>query len=396
MSAGIVIAGGGLAAQRCAETLRRCGYEGAIRIVCGEPHHPYDRPALSKEALGAETLERSLRFRSDDWYEHNNVELLLGTSARALDHRARVLHLGDGSRLRYSSLLIATGARPRELPMFRGAQNACVLRTLEDAAALREALASGSRLLVIGAGFIGQEVASAARSAGVSTTIVEAAPAPLAPLLGARLGAWFAELHRSQGVDVVLHEQVTGVRAERRSHEERHIRSVALASGRTIECEHVLVGVGVTPDLDWLAGSPLDRRGVRTDADGRTEIADVYAAGDAAAAFDPALGRHVVEGHWESAGRQGVRAAKAILGIDPGTPAPASFWSDLYGTRIRYLGHAPAADDVTFDGDPRSREFAATFTRAGRPVAVLLVDRPQMLPHARALLTDAAPEMIAA
>jgi 3-phenylpropionate/trans-cinnamate dioxygenase ferredoxin reductase component len=183
MSAGIVIAGGGLAAQRCAETLRRCGYEGSIRMVCGERHHPYDRPTLSKEALGAGGLERSPRFRSDDWYERDNVELLLGTSARALDHRARLLHLGDGSRLRYSSLLIATGARPRELPMFRGAQNACVLRTLEDAAVLREALASGSRLLVIGAGFIGQEVASAApRSREFAATFTRAGR-PVAVLL---------------------------------------------------------------------------------------------------------------------------------------------------------------------------------------------------------------------
>jgi NADPH-dependent 2,4-dienoyl-CoA reductase/sulfur reductase-like enzyme len=365
-------------------------------MVCGELHHPYDRPALSKEALGAEGLERSLRFRSDEWYQGNDVELLLGTSAGSLDHRARLLHLSDGSRLRYSSLLIATGARPRELPMFQGARNASALRTLEDAAALREALAAGSRLLVIGAGFIGQEVASAARSAGLSTTIVEAAPAPLAPLLGARLGAWFAELHRSEGVEMLLHAHVTGVRAEGCARDERRIRSVTLASGRTLECSHVLVGVGVTPDLDWLVGSPLDRRGVRTDPDGRSEIPDVYAAGDAAAAFDPALGRHVVEGHWESASRQGARAAKAMLGIDPGAHAPASFWSDLYGMRVQYLGDAPAADDVSFDGDPRSRAFAATFTRAGRPVAVLLVNRPQMLPHARALLTSTSPERIAA
>ena len=198
------------------------------------------------------------------------------------------------------------------------------------------------------------------------------------------MGTWFAELHRSEGVDLILGEQVLGYQGERR------VKALLLGSGRVVQCDHVLVGVGVAPDLNWLTGSGLDTRGVQTDADSRSEAPDVYAAGDAAAVFDPLLGRHVLGGHWESAARQGMRAAKAMLGLDTGPPAVSSFWSDMYETRVQYLGHASPDDDVHFDGDPGSREFTATFMRREQPVAVLLVGRPQLLPEARALLSRPA------
>jgi 3-phenylpropionate/trans-cinnamate dioxygenase ferredoxin reductase subunit len=379
-----VIAGGGLAGQRCAETLRRSGFQEPIRIVCGESGRPYDRPALSKEVLIDRDAEETLCFRAREWYDQKGIELRLGVRARGLDHREKLLHLSDGSQMHYAQLLIATGARARRLSLLDGYENVSTLRTLEDARALRAALVADTRLLIIGAGFIGQEAASAARRAGVQTTIVEAGPAPLATVLGAELGAWFSELHRSRGVELLVREQVVGVRGERR------VASVTLASGRVVECDHVLVAVGIEPDLGWLAGSDLDRNGVRTDVDGRSDVPDVYAAGDAAAAFDPLLGRNARGSHWETASRQGARSAKAMLGLDQGRLSVASFWSDLRGTRVQYLGHASLADDVSFDGDPSSREFTATFTRGGEPVALLLVARPQMLPEARALLTASA------
>jgi NADPH-dependent 2,4-dienoyl-CoA reductase/sulfur reductase-like enzyme len=378
-----VIVGGGLAGQRCAETLRRCGCEEPIVMVCGEPHRPYDRPPLSKEALFESHLADTRCFRPREWYEQKAVRLSLGVAARRLNQRDNLIELADGSRLRFGRLLIATGARPRRLAMFDGFENVSALRTLEDARTLRAALVPGSRLLVIGAGFIGQEAASAASRAGVHTTIVEAATSPLVSVLGTELGDWFAQLHRESGVELFLGEQVLAPRGEG-----RRVRAVTLAGGRTIACDHVLLGVGVEPDLDWLCGSALDRTGVRTDADGRTELPDVYAAGDAAAVFDPQLDAHVLGNHWESAARQGSRAAKAMLGLDPGPPSVSSFWSDLYGTRVQYLGRASLADDVSFDGDPASRRFTATFTREEEPVAVLLAGRPEALPHARALLTS--------
>jgi 3-phenylpropionate/trans-cinnamate dioxygenase ferredoxin reductase subunit len=383
MSGPIVIVGGGLAGQRCAEMLRRLGCERPIVMVCGEAHRPYDRPPLSKDVLRQAATEETLSFRSADWYEQKSVQLLLGVEARDLDHRARMLELSDGSSIAYGQLLIATGARPRRLAMFDGFENVSSLRTLEDARRLRSALVPGARLLVVGAGFIGQEVASAARQAGVQTTIVEAAAAPLEDVLGAELGAWFTALHRSHGVALFLDDRVVGVSGGRR------IDSVTLASGPTVACDHVLVGVGVEPDLYWLSPNAFDRSGVRTDLDGATEVPDVYAAGDVAATFDPTLEAHVRGGHWESAGRQGARVARAMLGLEPGPPSISSFWSDLYGTRVQYLGHASLADEVTFDGDPATRRFSATFARHEQPVAVLLAGRPEMLPRARALLAEA-------
>ena len=179
----------------------------------------------------------------------------------------------------------------------------------------------------------------------------------------------------------MLEQRVVGVRGEHR------VDSVTLADGRTVGCDHVLLGVGVDPALQWLRSSALDPAGVRTDVDGRTDVPGIYAAGDAAAAFDPLLERHVLGNHWESAGRQGSRAAKSMLGLEPGPLSVSSFWSDLYGTRVQYLGHASLGDELTLDGDPQAREFSATFTRQERAVAVLLVGRPQMLPQARELLS---------
>jgi NADPH-dependent 2,4-dienoyl-CoA reductase/sulfur reductase-like enzyme len=381
----IVIVGGGLAGQRCAETLRRCGCEQPIVMVCGEPHRPYDRPPLSKEMLHGAHVEPAHCFRPPWWYEEKSVRLQLATEARSLDHRNRRLELSNGSSLPYEQLLIATGARARLLPAFDGFENVTGLRTLEDARRLRAALEPGAKLVVIGAGFIGQEVASAARASGVDTTIVEAGPAPLAGVLGAQVGGWLTRLHRANGVTLMLDEQVVAVAGERR------VEYVTLSSGRTLRCDHVLLGVGTQPNLDWLSPHEFDRAGVHADAEGQTGIPGVYAAGDAAATFDPLLEQHVLGSHWESAGRQGSRAARAMLGLDPGPLPVASFWSDLYGIRVQYLGHASLADDVSFDGDPSSRSFTATFTSEEQPVAVLLAGRPQMLPQARALLA-ATPE----
>lgn len=380
---GVVIAGGGLAGQRCAETLRRCGYDGAIRMVCAERHLPYDRPALSKEVLGDENCERSLFFRSPAWYSEQAVELTLGVRAAKLDTVRRTLRLSDGTTLPYEHLLLATGARARRLALFEGYANVSTLRTLEDAGALRRALLPGARLLVVGAGFIGQEAAAAARRAGAEVTLVEPAQAPLISVLGPELGRWFADLHRSEGVDLRLGEQVLEVSGD------GVVVSVTLSSGQRVSCDHVLLGVGVEPELEWLAGSGLDPRGVRTDTDGRTDVPAVYAAGDAAATFDRVLERHVVGGHWEAAGRQGARAARAMLGLKAGRLSVASFWSDLYGTRVQYLGHAELAEEVCVEGDRDGRDFIATFTHEDRPVAVLLAGRPHALPEARGLLSQA-------
>ena len=369
MSDGIVIVGGGLAGQRCAETLRRGGYEGRIRMLCGEPHAPYDRPPLSKAVLAGAEAEDGLGLRPAAWYASSGVELLLGARAEALDCTRRIVTLDDGQALGYEQLLIATGSRPRRLALLDGFRNVHTLRTLDDARALRAALAEGGRLVIVGAGFIGQEVAVAAARAGVRTTMVEAADAPLAALLGPAVGTWFADLHRSEGVDVILGASVADATGADR------VERLTLRGGRRLACDHVLVAIGVDRHLAWLNGSGLDPAVLRIGADGHTGAPGVFAAGDATGG-----------GHWESAARQGVAAARAMLGLASPRPAVASFWSDLYDTRVHYLGHARGADATTVDGDPAERDFSVTFSRGGAPVAVLLVGRPHDLPSARALL----------
>jgi NADPH-dependent 2,4-dienoyl-CoA reductase/sulfur reductase-like enzyme len=380
---GIVIAGGGLAAQRCAEALRRSGWERPIRMICAEAHRPYDRPPLSKDLLGGTGAPGDLAFRATEWYEQNEVDLRLGVSAVGLVPAERRVLISDGTDLRYAKLLIATGSRPRMLAPLEGYGNVSVLRTVDDASLLRGVLASAPRLVVLGAGFIGQEVAATARKLGAHVTMIEAAPCPLGSVLGPSLGAWFAHMHRDEGVELITDATLSSVEANGR------VQALRLSTGDVIPADHVVVGVGVDADVDWLLGSGLRCvRGVPVDADGRTETEDVFAAGDAAATFDPLVGAHVPGSHWEAAARQGARAARAMLGLEPGGAPLTSFWTDQYGIRIQYLGHARLADSYTIDGDPSRRNFTATFTRAGRPVAALLVDRPRSLPAARKMIEN--------
>jgi NADPH-dependent 2,4-dienoyl-CoA reductase/sulfur reductase-like enzyme len=377
MSDGIVIAGGGLAAQRCAETLRAQGYDGPIRIVCGEPHAPYDRPPLSKELLAGDMPAEAVALRPRRWYEERGVDLLLGTRAERLDLAARELHVTRGRPLRFDSLLIATGSRPRTLPMLEGFRNVSVLRTLDDAAGLRAGVSTGARLAVVGAGFIGLEAAATARKLGAEVTLIEALDAPLAAILGSELGRWFADLQSAEGVEVLLGARVVGTLGSPRVH------MLELAGGRFVECDHVLVGVGVEPDTAWLAGTGLDSGGVPVDAVGRTPAPGVYAAGDAALTYDPAVARHVRTDHWEAAARQGAAVARAMLALEPARSPLPSFWSDQYGVRVQFVGRAEDADRIAVDGDPGGRDFQALFTKGDAPVAALLVGRPRALAGVR-------------
>ena len=352
---GVVIVGGGLAGQRCCERLRRRGYEGRVRMVCAEPIRPYDRPPLSKELLAGD--DRAISFRDEAWYRDNEVELLLGTRAEQLEPTDRTVVAATGERIRYDKLLIATGAAPRTLPAAERFANVHMLRTVADAHALRDALHPGSHLVVIGAGFIGLEVASTARRLGVQVTLVEAAATPLETVLGAGVGGWFAGVHSEEGVRLELSTAIEDFRGNGR------VEELRLRDGRTIECNSVLVAIGVAPALDWTG---LDTVG---------DLPDVHVAGDAAGGQ-----------HWEAAAQQGAAAADAMLGLDPPRAQLPSFWSDQYGTRIQYLGDARRADSFEVDGSPTDRDFTALFTCAGRPVAALVVGRPRALPAMRRLI----------
>jgi 3-phenylpropionate/trans-cinnamate dioxygenase ferredoxin reductase subunit len=377
MGDGLVIVGGGLAAQRCAETLRRGGFDSRVRIICGEAHRPYDRPPLSKAMLAVDGEPESSEFRPQTWYAEHEVELVVGSRASALDLSARSVELDSGERLSFAHLVIATGARPRRLAAFEGYTNVSTLRTVEDSQTLRALLMARRKIVVIGAGFIGQEVAAAARAAGAEVTLVEIEQLPLVSVVGPVLGGWFASMHRSEGVELILGEPVAAVSGD------ATVETITLRDGRTIACDHVLVGVGVVPDLAWLESSGLPGAGIPTDLAGRTEVPDVYAAGDAAAFHDAFLDRAVLSGHWEAASRQGSQVAHTILGREPAAPPLSSFWSDQYGTRIQYLGHAQLADSVTIDGDLESRDFVARYTRDDVLIAALVVGRPRAVAELR-------------
>lgn len=382
---GIVIVGGGLAAQRCAEALRRLGYNGRLRMVCAEPRRPYDRPPLSKEVLAGTRDPEALAFKPSGWYETQAIDLLLGAPATHLDLERRKVSLSNGSSLSYRHLVIATGSRPRPLRILDGYENVCSLRSLEDCIELREVLAHRPRIAIVGAGFIGQEVAATARRLGAQVTMIEAGPSPLASVLGLEIGSWFVRLHESEGVEVLTGCTVTEPIAN------GTVCGLRLSRGKTVEADHVVVGVGVEPDVGWLMRSGLATpAGVRTDLRGRTAAPGVFAIGDAAATYDPATMSHVPGAHWEAAARQGARCARAILGLDP-APAPlTSFWTDQYGIRIQYLGRAHLADAFEIEGDPAGRCFAVTFRRGDQPVAALLVDRARDLPAFRNLIENGA------
>jgi 3-phenylpropionate/trans-cinnamate dioxygenase ferredoxin reductase subunit len=378
----ILIIGGGLAAQRAVETLRARGHGGAIRVVCGEPVAPYDRPPLSKELLAGG--EGDPAFRPASWYDEQGVELLLGRSAARLDVAGRRVSLADGAELAYDELIVATGSRARRLPTLVGRPNVHVLRTFADAVRLRAALVPGARLAIVGAGFVGQEVAATARRLGADVTLIEATATPLAHVLPGSLGAWFAELHRDEGVRVELGVAVAEALPAVAG---AAVRELVLADGRSIAADAVLVAVGVAPETRWLAGSPLEGDGVPVDAGGRTVVPHVYAAGDVARPLDGATGARLRCEHWEPAARLGAAAARSILGLPVADGPPPSFWSDQYGLRIQLVGEAAGADTVEIDGS--ARDFVAVLRRHGALVGALLVGRPRELPLWRRRLADA-------
>ncbi|WP_406258712.1 FAD-dependent oxidoreductase [Streptomyces chartreusis] len=383
----VAVVGASLAGLSAARSLRRQGYAGRLVVIGDELHRPYDRPPLSKEFLSGTLGEPELALESDD--EDLRAEWLLGTRAVALDHAERTLRLADGRQVRADGFVIATGAAARTLPGSAGLAGVHTLRTLDDARALRDELALGGRLVVIGGGFIGAEVASTARALGLEVTVVEAAPAPLAGPLGEAMGAVVSALHADHGVALLCGAGVKGLSGERR------VDAVLLEDGRTVPADIVVVGVGARPNVEWLEGSGvvLDN-GVKCGADGRTSLAGVVAVGDCANWYDPRAGLHRRVEHWTGARERPDAAVAALLAggaVEPGVPRPPYFWSDQYGVKIQFAGHAAGADSVTIeDGTPDERNVLAVYRRSGIPVAVLGMNQPRLFTRWRKQITATA------
>ncbi len=374
----VLIAGGGLAAQRTCETLRRLGYGGRVRVLCDEPHAPYDRPPLSKAVLTGERGPETPSLRPANWYHEHEIELLLGARASAVDPAARRVDLADGTSLRYGRLVIATGSRPRRLPTLPLGTLVRELRTIDDARALRDALSCGiERLAIVGAGLVGMEVASSATALGVAVTLIEAAPTPLGRALPPALGHWLAERHARAGVEVLLERAVARIR------EHAGRVELALNDGRALSADLVLVAAGTMPATGWLEGTGLGSGAIHVDADGRTALPAIYAAGDAACFPDPATGRHIPTQHWEAAAHQGAAVARAIAGAPVEAAQPPMFWSDQHGVRIQFVGHGDQADRIEIDGEPDAPDFTAWLMYGERPVGALLAGRPRALADVR-------------
>ncbi|MFH8701680.1 NAD(P)/FAD-dependent oxidoreductase [Streptomyces chartreusis] len=384
----VAVVGASLAGLSAARSLRKQGYDGRLVVIGDELHRPYDRPPLSKEFLAGTLGEPELALETDD--EDLRAEWLLGTRAVALDHAERTLRLADGRQVRADGFVIATGAAARTLPGSAGLAGVHTLRTLDDARALRDELALGGRLVVIGGGFIGAEVASTARALGLEVTVVEAAPAPLAGPLGEAMGAVVSALHADHGVALLCGVGVKGLSGERR------VDAVLLEDGRTVPADIVVVGVGARPNVEWLEGSGvvLDN-GVKCGADGRTSLAGVVAVGDCANWYDPRAGLHRRVEHWTGARERPDAAIAALLAggaVEPGAPRPPYFWSDQYGVKIQFAGHAAGADSVTIeDGTPDGRNVLAVYRRSGIPVAVLGMNQPRLFTRWRKQITATAP-----
>ncbi|MEU5416537.1 NAD(P)/FAD-dependent oxidoreductase [Streptomyces clavifer] len=361
----IVVVGASAAGLAAAETLRREGYEGAVTLVGDEPHAPYDRPPLSKQVLSGTWPTERVFLRPRPALDALGLDLRLGTAATGLDLGSREVLLADGGRTGYEGLIVATGVRPRRLP----GEGAHVLRTLDDAVALRDRLLPGRRLVVVGAGFLGAEAAAVARSLGAEVTLLEPAPVPLAHAVGEKVGRVLSEAHRDHGVD--LRTGVTVVRADG--------NGVRLADGEVIEADDVLVAVGSVPNTDWLTGSGLTVDDGLLCDEFSAAAPDVYGAGDVARWHNPLFGVPMRVEHRTNAAEQGMAAARNLLkplARKPFAPVPY-FWSDQYGMKVQAHGCLRGHDDVAVvEGDLAGRRFLAAYRTGDHLAGVLAVGMP--------------------
>jgi 3-phenylpropionate/trans-cinnamate dioxygenase ferredoxin reductase component len=361
-----VIIGGGLGGAKAVEALREKGFDGRIIVCAEEDRLPYERPPLSKEFLAGKKSLMDFTVHDSAWYRENCVDLRLGTRALSVNAAAHTVELPDDVTVKYDKLLLATGSRSRR-PNIPGSDAAGVhyLRTFDDALALDSVLVEGSSLAVVGAGWIGLEVAASARERGVNVTVVEAAKLPLIGALGAEVGAVFAALHRDHDVDLRLQSQVEEITIADGS-----ATGLRLGDGSNVGADAVLVAVGAQPNVELAdqAGLSMGEGGVLVDVSLRSSDPDVYAVGDIAAAEHPLFGGRIRTEHWANALKQPAVAVAGMLGeLAEYTELPY-FFTDQYDLGMEYAGHAPKYERVVFRGDVDGREFVAFWLDADNRV----------------------------
>jgi 3-phenylpropionate/trans-cinnamate dioxygenase ferredoxin reductase component len=365
-----VIVGASLAGATAAETLRKEGFEGRIVLIGTEDERPYERPPLSKDYLRGESGRDKVYVHDEGFYAEHGIDLRLGRTATSLDTASGEVVLDDGERLAYDRLLLATGAEPRRLAIPGGELDEVLyLRSVQDSDTLRERLDRGGALVVVGAGWIGAEVAASARQRGLDVTVIEPASVPLERVLGAEVGAIYRDIHTDHGVQLLLG---TGVEA---FEGDQAVERVRTSDGRVIECDLVVVGVGVQPrvQLAEQAGIAVDN-GILVDEHLQASAPGVFAAGDVANAHHPFYGERIRVEHWANALNQGPAAARNMLDQPVAYERLPYFFSDQYDVGMEYSGFAHSWDRVVFRGDPEGREFVAFWLTDDRVVAGMNVN----------------------
>ena len=364
-----VIVGASLTGAKAAETLREEGFDGRVVLIGAETERPYERPPLSKDYLRGEADSKPY-VHDPDYYEQQGIELRGGTTVEAIDLSASELTLAGDERIGFDRLLLATGAEPRRLNVDGADLDGILyLRTIADSEAIRERIEAGGKLVTIGAGWIGAEVAASARQKGCDVAVVEMASLPLERVLGPELGAIYRDIHTDHGVELLTDTALDSFEGD------GSVRAVRTAEGRSIECDFVVVGVGVSPRIGLAEDAGLDiDNGVVTDAHLRTSAPNVYAAGDVANSHHPLFDRRIRVEHWANALNQGPAAARNMLDQDAPYDNVPYFFSDQYDVGMEYAGFATEWDEVVFRGDVDAREFIAFWVADGRVLAGMNVN----------------------
>src|ERR671920_1062390 len=383
----MVIVGASLAGGSAAVTLRQEGFEGKVLLIGAEPQPPYERPPLSKEYLRSESSFEDALVRAPDFYDENGIETRFGVRATRVDSADKAVELDGGERLLYDKLLVATGGSNRRVPIPGiGLEGIYGLRTVADSDRIRAEIAPGRKAVVVGMGFIGSEVAASLRQSGVEVVVVDRNKVPLRRVLGEEVGRVMEEVHRDHEARLILEDTVAAFEGADR------VERVVTQGGRRIECDFVVVGLGVEPGTELLAGTGVEiDNGIVVDEFCRASVEGIYAAGDVANHYHPVFERRIRVEHWQNALNQGPAAARSMLGKDEPYDDIPWFWSDQYDYNLQYAGFHTEWDELIVRGSMEERNFVAFYRKDRRVLAAGALNRSRELRRSIRLINAQRP-----